>query len=172
MEQKQSLFEIVFQSQVLTQQIIEAGGELSPELEQALEQVDLAITAKVDGYNAVMDRLELEATYWKAKADMYSKIAKAHTAAQDRMKNAIKQAMQAMGKTEVCGDDVKFKLANAQPKLILDEAKIPKEFKMIVTTHVVDKERIKTALKEGFAVAGAQLEPSVALRAYVNKKEQ
>lgn len=166
-----NLFELVAEANGITKAIIEAGGELSPELETALINIDLAMAEKVDGYDHVMERLEHEAEYWKAKADAYAKIAKAHANAKERMKNAIKSAMQAMEKTEVKGVDVRFKMTPVKPKLVIDQATLDPSYLMQVTTSVPDKERIEMALRLGDEVMGAKLEQSFALRSYANKKE-
>lgn len=169
-EEKKTLFDLVAQTNSITQTLIERGGELDADLEKIFDEVNLQLADKVDSYAGVMERMDTEASYWKAKADMYSKIAKAHAAVKDRLKDRIKSAMTAMGKDEVLGNDIRFKLAKAQPALIIEDSVLPAEFKMVVTTHVPDKERIKEALKEGFSVPGARLENSFSLRQYANKR--
>jgi hypothetical protein len=169
-EVKQSLFELVAQSNGLTQMIIEAGGELSPELEKQLTQLDLSVAEKVDGYNFAIDRLALEASHWKSKADFYLKIAKACETAQARIKDSLKKAMLDLGKTEIQGNDIRYVLSNTQPKLELDEKALDPAYKMEIRELVPDKERIKLELKRGAQISGAKLIPGYSLRPYANKK--
>lgn len=168
---KNTLYSLVTQAQAIEQQIMEAGGELSPEVEQALTQVDLSLAEKIDSYDFVMDRLEGQSDYWKAKAALYTKISKSYDGVRERLRTAIKDAMIALNKTEIAGNDVRFKLQNSAPKLIIDEAKVSDKFKMQITTMVIDKERIKSALKDGIPVEGATLEQGQHIRPYANKKD-
>lgn len=170
-ETKSTLYSLVIQAQAIEQKIMEAGGELTPEVEEALTRVDLSLAEKVDGYDFVIERMENQSEYWKAKAALFSKIAKSYETARERLKNSIKDAMVSLGKTEISGNDVRFKLQNNAPKLVIDDTKIPDGFKMQVVTTVVDKERIKSALKDGIPVQGASLEQGQHVRSYANKKE-
>ena len=164
-----TLFSLVSQANAIEQAIAEAGGELSPEIEAALANIDIAVASKVDGYNAVMDRLDALAAYWKAEADKRAKIAKSVSAASDRLNANIKAAMLKMGKDEVIGNDVRFKLAKTKGRLVINEQELDPSFKMEIRDVVPDKERIKTALEDGFSVSGATLEPSFSLRSYTIK---
>lgn len=167
---KQQLSEIVARSTALTQLIIQADGELSPELEAALAEVDLALQEKVDGYHYLMERLEGEGEYFAKKADAYKRVAKAHSQLSDRIKDRIKGAMIAMEKTDVTGFDVRFRLSKATPRLALMESMLDPAYLLTVTTHVPDKERIKRDLLDGKTVGGASLEQGYSLRAYINKE--
>jgi hypothetical protein len=166
------LFDIVAQANHIERQIVEASGELSAELEAALAQVDLALAEKVDGYSAVMVRLDAAAEYWKVRADELARVARSVGAARDRIKEAVKAAMQAMGKDEVSGNEVRFNLSKVKPRLVIDDAALDPAYKMQVTETVTDKERVRLALEEGFEVRGARLESSVSLRSYATKKEK
>lgn len=165
-----TLFEIVAQANAIERQILEANGELSPELESALANVDLAVTEKVDSYSVVISRLDTASDYWKAKAAEYTKLAKSTANASDRIRAAIKEAMQSMGKDEVCGEDVRFKLSKSKASLVIDDMMLDPAYKMVITTHLSDKEKIRSALDAGFEVRGARLEPGTSLRSYPVKK--
>jgi hypothetical protein len=169
-QEKQTLFSLVAQTNAITQKIIEAGGELTPELEQALTSVDLAVSEKVDGYSFVMERMESDAAFFKAKAAFYSKIAKSAETVQERLKSSIKQAIQDLGSKEVVGNNIRFVLSAVKPKMIIDEMKLSPDMKMQVTTTVPDKERIREALEGGIPIEGAHLEESTSLRVYPVKK--
>jgi hypothetical protein len=134
-----------------------------------MSSFDVSLGDKVDAYNIVMTRLEAATDYWNGRANELYKIAKATSNARSRIREALKGAMMAMGKEEITGAEVRFKLARSKPSLIVDEVNVPESFKIIVTTKSVDKERVRTALEEGFEVEGAQLVPSFSLRQYAAK---
>ena len=163
------LFDYVIESNCLTQQIVACNGELSPEMEDALAKVELGLAHKVDGYKFMMDRLDVESDYWSSQAEVYTKIAKAHKKAKERMKQALKDAMLAMDRKEILGDNVRFSLTPTKASLVINEELLPNQHKIVVTTMVPDKEAIREYLESGEEITGAKLEPSFALRSYANK---
>lgn len=169
-EQNESLYSLVAQANALSRMLAETGGEITPEIESLMSNVDVKLPEKVDGYAVVMERLELEAKYWKDKAASYSLMAKSLASLQDKLKERLKEAIKALGVDEIHGNDVRFKLSGVKPALVLDESKLDPSYLMTVTETVPDKERIRAALQEGAEISGASLVQSVSLRSYLNKK--
>lgn len=167
-----SLYGLVQQANTISRMLAESGGEITPELEALMANVDVKMPEKIDGYHVVLERLEVEAKYWKDKSAAYALMAKAHTAMHDRIKDRLKDAMKALGVDEIKGHDVRFKLSNVKPALVIDESKLDPSYTMVVTETVPDKERIRAALTEGAKIQGAQLVQSQSLRPYLNKKEK
>ena len=170
MEKIQSLPALVREVQSLFQVLAENGGELTPELEQSLAVIDIALPAKIDSYKVILDRAELEETYWKKKADEMYAIAKGMKSIQERLKESLKLAAIAMDKTELVGNDVNFKLSNSKPKMVIDEKLIDEAYKYTVTTTEIDKKKIEEDLRLGVPVTGAHLVETKSIRAYANKK--
>lgn len=152
-------------------QIAEAGGELSPEIEAFLDDVQGQIQVKADGYAFIMERLTTEAEFWKAKADSYAKVAKACSALKERLNDSIKGAMVALGTDTIEGEEVRFRLSRTKPRLVIDEDFLPPAFKMQVVTLVPDKDKILGELEMGAEVPGAKQEVSFALRKTINSKK-
>lgn len=151
--------------------LLESEGELSPELEARLDVNAKNLVQKLDGYNYILDELDGQVARWKRRRDACSGIAKRFESQIERMRERIKLAMKEMGKPEIAGSYCKFQVRNSRPKLVIDdEAKIPESYKMVVTTTVVDKERVTSALKDGFTVQGAHLEENGAL--YITEAAQ
>lgn len=169
-EQKQSLADIVGQANAIEMKLMESGGELTPELEAALLQVDASLPEKLDGYDVVMARLAAAEKMWAARADEYARVASALSNAQSRMKERLKWAMGQMGKSEVSGNEVRFTLVNGKPKLVIN-GEVPEAYVTIVQTKQADKERIRADLEMGVKIPGASLEPTVQLRRYAARKE-
>lgn len=166
---KQKLSEVVAWSHAITQSIIEANGEISPELDAELAAVDLALAEKVDSYYHVTNRLEAEALYFKSRAEEMTRIARSHAAASARIRERLKAAMVAMERQDVYGAEFRFRLSELEPKLVIDEAVLSTMYKTEVTTLVPNKEIIKKHLLQNDTVAGARLEPVFSLRAYPNR---
>lgn len=170
-EKRQSLGDLVTGFSHILEKIAEAGGELTPELEALFDQIGGDLQIKADSYAFVMDKLEAEAEFWKARADSFARVSKSCDRLRDRMKDAIKAAMVQLKRDEIEGVDFRFKLSSSsRPKLVLDEQLLPASWKMPVTELVPDKKRIVTALDSGEQVPGARYEEVKSLRKYVNTK--
>lgn len=169
-EIKETLFNLVVQANSISQALCESGGELTPQLEALMAHVDTAFPAKVESYHIVMERMTVEAEYWKEKASVYLKIAKAHDALQERLKASIKDGMIALGKDEVMGESIRFKLSPTKGALVIsDETKLPDEYLMIETKKVPDKEKIRASLEAFATVPGASLEGGYRMSKYTIK---
>ncbi len=60
MEKTQSLFDLTDEQQRIEAALEAAGGELTPELEQAMDTNGEALVTKVDGYNAILRKADLQ----------------------------------------------------------------------------------------------------------------
>ncbi len=166
------LITLAKEANVLLEKLIEAGGEISPELESALQSIDVSLPKKVDGYGFLLDRLTKEAQFWQEKSDLYAAVAKSTLNFQARMKDRIKIAMEIMRQDEVRGFDVRFKMVrNSQESLAIDERALPRDWTMEVVTRVPDKERIKEAIKSGKTVTGCVLTQGYHVRKFVNREK-
>lgn len=166
-----SLQSLVGEASAIERGLVESGGEITPEVEAWISSLNLEVAAKVDAYHFVIERTELNAGHWAAMAEKYGRVAKALSNTSSRMKSRLKQAMMDMGKAEVLGETVRYRLQNSAPSMIIDQESLPAEFLMQKIELVPDKERIKAAVKQGREIPGVTLTKSFALRDYVNKAD-
>lgn len=148
------------------------GGEVNPNLENFLAEIEANIATKVDNYQYVMDRLEATATALALRAKKFNDASDALCNARDRMKDRIKVAMHERGLTEVAGRDIRFRLTSTKGRLVVDSKKIPHELMLVKTVTEPDRERIRTLIESGQAVEGAEIQPGFQLRSYVNKDKK
>lgn len=169
-ETKKTIVSLSANMGTILAEIAEAGGELSPRLEAMLDDIGTDLARKTDSYVMVMDKLEAEEAFWKAKAEGFSRVAKGCASIREKMKERIRAAIELTGEDEIRGDDFRFKLSPSKPALVIDEGLLPDSWKIQVTTIAPDKERIRAALEAGEPVLGAALKETKSLRKYVNKK--
>lgn len=162
------LIGIVSEALDLSRALIESRGELTPELEDRLKLNTMELAGKIDSYAYVESRLEHEAVYWKTKAKEFSAVAAGFENARKRIRDNVKAAMLEMETDEIKGHDFRFKLSKCAPSLLVDEALLPVEFTMVVSKTIPDREKIATAMKDGFTITGAWYEGGVALRTFEN----
>lgn len=160
---------------VITQRLIELGGEMNDEgMDWLLEIQDKnmdVIGEKIDKYAFLIDRFQTEKAFFDEKAKMYSKISKSFTKISERLTDTIKEGMIKGEIKEIKGKEARYVLSNCAPRLVIeDENKLPSDMMMQVTEVVPDKDKIKSALGDGFPVEGAKLEGGYRLTKYLAKE--
>lgn len=170
MSENKSLPALILEMSEIVAQLHENGGELTEVLEHAMDCTAQELQAKTDRYAFFMERLDAEADYWKQRADAFSKVSRSCKALKERLNGNIKGAMISLGQTDLEGNEMRFKLSALAPKLVMDETRIPAEWKMAVTEYIPDKDRIKAALQDGQSVPGAAMEEVFSLRKYPARK--
>lgn len=163
-----SLIQIAQDSAALEELLQETGGELNETLETFLVEIETGLTTKSDNYYSMMDHLGSTAERYRKRSEAYRQAAKAAENIVERMKERIHAAMQIMGKTEVEGKTIRFKIQNSPASLKIDEgAKLPSE--MTIVTVTPDTTKIKAALKAGDTIEGCRLEQGTHIRSYLKK---
>lgn len=163
-----TILDIAADYRALEQLIEEAQGELTPELEAWLTEMEQTLATKTDAYVHILTRLEATEDYLNEQAKKLSDAAKSIEAHRERMKSRIKLAMVTMDRREVGSGAWLFKRSPAAPRLVIDdEAKIPQAFK--VQRWEVVKSDIKDAIAKGAPVDGAHIETGDSLRIYPNR---
>lgn len=167
-EENKSLIVLASQANSIEQMLIEASGELTPEIEAILSIRDTQLPEKVDSYYFIMERMKAGEAFYKEKADMFSKAAKSFKNAQETLKERLKLAMVELTTDELRGNAFRFKLSAGKPSvLVTDEDAIPREYFEEVTEFVLKKDRLSEDLKIG-EVPGAVLDQTMTLRSFVN----
>ena len=166
-----SLAELAEISNKLITQLAESGGELSPETEAALANIDIAVAKKVDSYKFVLNRLEAEEEFWKKEAEARLSIAKACANVNAKLKKSILDAMVKAEKKEIAGDTFRAVLVVTPGRLVIEDDKLTDEYKMQEVRVIANKAKIKEALNNFTKVEGAKIEGGLSLRFYAGKKD-
>lgn len=167
---EKTLMQLVDESSDVIQMIRASGGEVTEEIQQMLLVTESNFAQKVDNYNIVLSRLEMEKEYWAEMAKKIQAVAKGYDNSLNFLKSNLKNAMLTLDKTEMMGDGYRFKLSKSKPIVEVDADKVPAEFLDEEVVYTPNKEKIRQALAEGRAVEGARLKESYQLRTYLNKK--
>lgn len=141
----ETLTKLITESHAIVTDIIEHGGEMSAEMKQEFEQVNLDIEAKVDAYAYVLERLDLEAEHFRQKALEFQRIANSIKNAHKNLKERLVFNMKLMKTKEIFGDDYRFKLRKPAGRLeIFDSDEIPAHYLKQVVVTEIDKADLKT----------------------------
>lgn len=169
---KSTLFGLINQEMTIFKQIQENGGELSPELESALSEIQFDRSEKIDACKYLIEQFDFRAASLKSKEDEIREVRKRCEAVVERIKARIKEGMKALEVAEISGNDYRFKMVtNKEPRLVIDADTLPEDYKTAVTTWVPDKERIDQDIQLGLEIPGVTLVPIIQLRSYVMPAE-
>lgn len=140
------------------------GGEVTPEIEQALAINEDNFAAKsVDFGNAILNFKAMAAAA-KAEKERLAAIQKRYENAYNRLDKALTAAMDATGHDKVETPTMRLSLRHTTATEVDDLDQLPAEYKTTKVEVVADKTAIKKAIQSGEAVPGAHLVENVSLQ--------
>jgi molecular chaperone GrpE (heat shock protein) len=150
-----SLYHIASEYLAIADQLEESGGEITPDIEQALAINREQLQEKAGNYALVIKDFEHKNA---AVDEAITELKKSRQKAMESLKNRLKSAMELYGVERIESDFVKLSFRKSEAVEIESEDLIPPIFKEQVVTEKIDKTAIKAALKGGTEVPGARLD--------------
>lgn len=150
-----NLYEITVEQQNLNNLLEESMGELTPELEAALEINRENFSTKAEGYVKAIKNYKAEADIIAEEIKKLQAKKKTCENAIDRMKTALCGAMQVFEMPKVQAGIFKISLTTSESVVITDEEAIPAEYKKV--RYEVSKTDLKKAINEGLEIEGAEI---------------
>ena len=134
--------------------------EYPPEtFSDTIESLQLMIEDKADSYAAVNQNITNEITALKAEEERLRTRRSALERNQMRLMKAIREAMNALGKTKIKTEKFTFSVSKnggLQP-IEVDAEKLPDKFKKMIFEP--DNDRIREAIKAGETIEGVEVLP-------------
>lgn len=152
-----NLFQITNEMQSIMNELIENGGELTPELEAMLTITESQLKEKAVNYAMVIRSMDYETNIIDEEIKRLQALKKTRQNAIERLKSALTNAMEQCGMDSIETPTNKISFRKSQSLEIIDETKVPKQYKTQVVTTKVDKNAIKQDIKNGIAVDGVEL---------------
>ena len=146
-----NLFNIDAELYEVYSEIENNGGEMSPELEAALEITEAERMTKGEGYVYVIKQLKSQADLLKAEAKRLQEIAKQYENSADKLADRLLQSVIAHGQIKTAF--VTISTRKSKSVSITDESLLKAEYLRIKTEP--NKTAIKEALEAGQEVQGA-----------------
>lgn len=133
--------------------------------EQTLTDTLEAIGAgeKLENYCKVIRQLEADAAAYKAEKDRLAAKQRQAENAIERMKTAVANYMQAIGKTKTDAGVFKVSITQTKSTNIIDESLIPNDY-IIPQPPKIDKSSIRKALLAGAEIPGVTLQINSGVR--------
>jgi archaellum component FlaG (FlaF/FlaG flagellin family) len=156
---KLSLYTIEAEYLQIAEELQNNGGELTEELELALTINKDQLQVKSAGYAFVIKETESEILTIDNEIDRLNKMKSVRNNAIERLKNAVKSAMELYGVEKIESNTIKIILAKSPASVVIDdESKIPAKYKKKEVKISLLKKEIGNDLKAGLKVKGASLE--------------
>ena len=154
---KTTLYNIEQQYLDIVSDIELAGGEITPEQEQALAINESELKTKSLNYKTIIDTKENLNSQIDNEIKRLQAIKKANSNIIDRLKHNLLNAVNLFGDIETQFN--KFTTRKSE-RLIIDDSisDIPKEYITKVITEKVNKTELKKAIKKGLEVKGVSIE--------------
>ena len=149
------LFEIDQNLRELWSKIAEQEGEVLPEDEKALEELELAKDDKLKGYGIIIRELDNNIAECKAETDRIKTISDRLKSRREWLINRLKYFMQSQGIPKFESIEVNIAFRKSKSLEIDENANLPKEF--IRIKEEPDKKAITDFIKNGGTVDGCQL---------------
>ena len=159
-----TLYGITAELNGILAQLEELGGEITPELEQALAINEEQFVAKAEDYGHAILNLKGMAAAAKAEKERLAGLQKFYENAQKRLTDALSNAMQVFGHDKVENATMRLSLRHSTATEVDDLDQVPAEYKTTKVEVVADKTAIKKAIQSGEDVPGAHLVENISLQ--------
>lgn len=135
-------------------------GELTPELEQALELNKENFEVKSAKYAYVTKKFDGEIFLIDKEIERLTGLKTTRERAITKLKDTVKAAMDLYGIKKIEAQNIKLMLVRSKPSVEVDEKLLPKKYfkkKVTPVTYTPDKVLIKADLDAGKKIKGASL---------------
>ena len=158
METKLNIYQVEQEYLNLTAQIIESGGEVTPEQEEALAINQANLEQKSRGYGYVIKQLDSDISVIDAEIDRLKKLKESRNKTIDRLKETVLKAMELYEIDKIETPTLKISIRNSESvEVTVETDLLNEEYVTTKVTKTPNKTAIKEALKEGKQVFGAEL---------------
>ena len=152
-----NIYQIQHEYLLLVNQIIENGGEVTPQQELNLQITRDQLQDKGTNYAFVIKKLDAECDIIDAEIKRLTELKKVRQNACERLKNNISNAMHTFEVDKIESPLIKLSFRKSQSVNVSDVNSLPNEYKTIKVTEQADKVKIKQALLNGEVIEGCEI---------------
>lgn len=158
----QTLYTIAEDQRLINAMLEENGGELTPEIEEAMQITEENFMAKAEAYGATISEYDAQAEACAAEIKRLQGYKRTCENVSRRMKERLSDAMHTFNRDKVTAGTFRFSFRSSTAVRIENEDIIPEEF--FKTERTLCKKELMDALKAGEYIAGAALETRQSLQ--------
>lgn len=171
-----NLFQLTADMAAIEDALWENGGELTPELEEAMTETSSSLVAKTDSYGALIRKFDSAASAIDVEIKRLQAMKKIAVNATERLKERVKFSMLANEISKLDGTYTKFSLRNSERTITDDESMLApylfslEQFRNTLPPYIqmgdlkINKTILKDMLKkDGVLPPGATIEKNVSV---------
>ena len=152
-----NIFKIQSEYQQIVTQLIENGGELTPELELAMQITKDNFHSKSENYAFITRQFDAEMDIIDNEIKRLQQAKKTREKAIERLKANIEMAMNTFEVDKIETPLIKISFRKSESVEVEDVNNLPNEFKVIKLSETADKLKIKDAIKSGILIEGCSI---------------
>jgi hypothetical protein len=152
-----NIFNIQSEYQLLVNELIENGGEITPEIELALQINKDNFHSKSENFAYVTKQFDAEMDIIDNEIKRLQQAKKSREKTIQRLKDTIELAMLTFDIDKIETPLIKISFRKSESVEVSDVNELPNEFKTIKLTETADKLKIKDALKSGMFISGCSI---------------
>ena len=152
-----NIYNIQTEYQLLVNELIDNGGELTPELELALQITKDNFHSKSENYAYITKQFDGEMDIIDNEIKRLQQAKKSREKTIQRLKDTIEMAMLTFDVNKIETPLIKISFRNSESVEVTDVNDLPNEFKTIKVTETADKLKIKDAIKAGVFISGCSI---------------
>ena len=153
---KQSLYNITEDQRLINAMLEETGGELTPEIEEAMMVTEENFISKAEAYGATISEYDAQAEACAQEIKRLQAFKKTCENVSKRMKERISDAMMTFDMDKVTAGTFRFSFRKSTAVVVENEELIPEEY--FRTERTICRKELMDALKAGEVIAGAMIE--------------
>ena len=152
-----NIYNIQSEYQQLVNQLIENGGELTPELELALQINKDNFHSKSENYAYITKQFDGEIDIIDNEIKRLQQAKKSREKTIQRLKDTIELAMITFDIDKIETPLIKISFRKSESVEVENVNELPNEYKVIKLTESADKLKIKDAIKSGILIEGCSI---------------
>ena len=152
-----NIFKIQSEYQQIVTQLIENGGELTPELELAMQITKDNFHSKSESYGYCIREINYNKEIIEKEIERLQKLNRSCNKTIDRLKDNIELAMTTFEVDKIETPLIKISFRKSESVEVENVNKLPNEYKVIKLTETADKLKIKDVIKAGETIEGCYL---------------
>lgn len=160
-----NLYQIENEYRSIAQRLMDADGELTPDLEESLAINKEQLQMKSQGYAMVIKETEYEIQIIEGEIKRLLDLQEKRNALVSKLKERITDAMDLYDISEIVTPLIKISFRKSESVEIDNLDLIPNEYKVIPEAKArADKKAIKDAIKNGIDIQGAYIQQNKSLQ--------
>lgn len=152
-----NIFNIQNEYKQLVSELIENGGELTPELELSLQINKDQLQSKSENYAYIIKQIDAECDIIDNEIKRLQQAKKVRENTVERLKTTLTTAMHLFEVNEIKTPLIKINFRKSESVIVYDVNSLPQMFKTIKINETPDNAKIKEVIKNGDTVVGAEL---------------